>query len=241
VEDLVKELLQSEELEVLSKKKIGKALQQFVEKDEKDAVAKLVQWQIDTTTTEMMKRRNKPESADAGARDDGTDAEIRQAGGGGALKSEVAGPSDDDDSDEHDLDMGYLDIGYIRGAAAAAAGASKASEKAAGKGKGKEKGGGSAANAPLPSKRGRSGRSVAPKTYAPETDDEDIENDESDDSFGASLRGGRSGGGRSDPEVIDDSDDDDGSEEEEVQPRSKRRKMAAVKKPAKATRKRAGR
>eukprot|EP00039_Didymoeca_costata_P004820 m.76395 g.76395 ORF g.76395 m.76395 type:complete len:633 (+) comp12554_c0_seq1:227-2125(+) len=57
VEDLVKNILKEQKLDVLNKTRLGKAVKQYVEKDEKTSIKEFVEWQIKHTTESLIKRK----------------------------------------------------------------------------------------------------------------------------------------------------------------------------------------
>ena len=147
VEDLVKGLLDGESLEVLSKKKMGKAVQQFVDKDDKEAIKSLVEWQIKETLRSLAAR--KPDDG-AGNASDGDNGNVR---------------SNDDDDDDDDADDGDNSDGFSGGGSAAA------KKKPTTSGRSGGRGGGAAAaaavQAPPSSSKSRSRATTAkPKSSA---------------------------------------------------------------------------
>ena len=55
-------MLQSLQLNVLSEKRMGKALREFVDKDENDAISELVKWQLRGVQDELFKNNVKEDN-----------------------------------------------------------------------------------------------------------------------------------------------------------------------------------
>eukprot|EP00795_Rhopilema_esculentum_P016887 gene16887-8364_t len=66
MEDVIKEILnstdQSLQLNVLSERRLGKALREFVDKEEKDAIQELVKWELGKVQSELIQRNAKEDS-----------------------------------------------------------------------------------------------------------------------------------------------------------------------------------
>lgn len=57
VEDLIKKLLNKEDLQVLKKRSLEKAVLQFIDKGDKDAIKEMVEWQIRETSKQLIQRK----------------------------------------------------------------------------------------------------------------------------------------------------------------------------------------
>jgi len=201
VEDLVKGLLDSESLEVLSRKKLAKAVQQFVDKDDKEAIKELVEWEINKTTGSLINR--KPD-------DDGDGVAA------GAAKAGSDDEDDDDDDDDGDNVLNSADSdGFSSGGGGSASAAKKKkAKKSGGSGGGRGGGGGAAAAAvvrdPFSASKSKSrssasssrgggggGRAATKRPRQPTSESESGGSDFGDDNASALA-----------DDVSDDSDDD---------------------------------
>lgn len=206
VEDLVKDLLHGESLEVLSKKKMGKAVQAFVDKDEKEAIKQFVEWQVRQTSNSLVARKPGAEDGMVAGADRSSD-----------------GDGDGDDGDNFS-DNGEDSDGFGGGGAAAATKKTKGSRVG---------GGAAAAAAPSSASKSKSratvksngsrggsggGRAASKRARQPVSDSESEGSEFGADNFAAQ------------DDVSDDSDDD--IEEIKVPPAKK--KKAAGKAKAKA-------